>query len=240
MDRDSQAALLAKVRTMMDGDYHIADTSKIPSVEEVSLGRSAVRCNAVAFSIDLRNSSEILDSHHKQTAGKIHKAFLHIVASWAEYHGGAIRNYTGDGLLAFWPRDEADVGSIVDAALHLNDYLRKQAASVFEKYRPIDFGIGLAAGSVVVFRAGLPGGGRNSDLVFIGECVNLAVKMAKKARSPSPVWITEAIHDALPVDLQLGDPDAIIFDEPHWEEDTFEFGGESVHARKYVGDLTWD
>jgi len=225
--------LRESVKEMLSGDYETLEIDVVPAASQVSLGKRAVRVAVIAFSIDLRESTSMLDDHRSQTTGKIHKAFLHVVATVVRSSGGKIRNFTGDGLLAFWPLSSTEVDDVVVAALKINELIRNDAAALFAKYRDLDFGIGVSSGSILVFKVGLEGATRDSDLVFIGDCVNMAVKMAKKAQAPLPIWVTSDIHDALSVELRLGDPDALIFDEPYWENSTMKYVGGELEVYKF-------
>ena len=72
-----------KVRDYLEGDYEIAETKTIPSVENVPFGKKAKKMQLCAYCIDIRNSTELMDIHQKQTSGKIHKAFLTIASRQA-------------------------------------------------------------------------------------------------------------------------------------------------------------
>ncbi|KKL22043.1 hypothetical protein LCGC14_2439410, partial [marine sediment metagenome] len=95
--------LTNKVRDYLSGEYDITETRGIPTIDNVSHGKKAKKMNLCAFSIDLRKSSDLLVQHQKQTAGKIHKAFLAVASSIVLKYGGKIRSFQGDSILVFWP-----------------------------------------------------------------------------------------------------------------------------------------
>jgi adenylate cyclase len=88
-----------KVRDYLDGNYEITNTETIPSVENVPFGKKAKKIKLCAYCIDIRNSTELLTIHQKQTSGKIHKAFLTTASRVVLENGGEIRSFNGDGLL---------------------------------------------------------------------------------------------------------------------------------------------
>lgn len=92
-----------KVRDYLAGNYQVTNTQTIPSVDNVSFGKKAKKMKLCAYCIDLRKSTELLMVHQKQTAGKIHKAFLTVSSRIVLANGGKIRSFNGDSLLAFWP-----------------------------------------------------------------------------------------------------------------------------------------
>ena len=87
-----------QVREYLSGDYQISEFPSIPSVDNVSLGKKAKKVNLCAFCIDLRNSTDLLYQHQEETAGRVHKAFLTVVANVVVHFGGKLRSFNGDGL----------------------------------------------------------------------------------------------------------------------------------------------
>src|SRR5574340_485035 len=133
-----------KVKEYLSGDYQIEDVTEIPSVEDVPFGKKAQQMKLCVFYIDLRDSTNLLFVHQKQTAGKIHKAFLHAVASTVLYFDGYIRGFKGDSLMAFWPANyKSEVSKCVQAAMTTKWLLDVELSSQFEAYSKIDFGIGI-------------------------------------------------------------------------------------------------
>lgn len=183
-----------KVRDYLDGDYVITDTEKIPSADEVAFGKIAKRMKLTAFCIDIRKSTDLLTVHEKQTCGKIHKSFLYVVSQIVQDYGGEIRSFNGDGLLAFWPSNKAQNSQAVRAALVIKYLIDEKLSPLFETYSKIDFGIGIDSSDVYIVRAGIPRNANNNDLVFIGNCVNFATKIADQAHSPNHVEISESIY----------------------------------------------
>ena len=164
-----------------------------------------MKINMCSFSIDLRRSSDLLFLHRKQTAGKIHKAFLTVVTETVLHNKGVIRNFQGDGLLAFWPAtSKKEVSLAVKAALTITWLINIKFFSYFNKYSELDFGIGIDLGEVFVVRAGVDKKANDNDLVFIGKSVNLAVAIAKQAKDPFHIEISEATYKKLLKTQKLG------------------------------------
>lgn len=187
-----------KVREYLAGDYEIQDFKGIPTVEQVPFGRVAKRVKLCVLYIDLRRSTELLFLHQKQTAGKIHKAFLYTAAAIVLNEGGFIRGFKGDSLMALWPADyKEEVSTCVRAAMKINWMLTQNLAEDFARYEAIDFGIGIDWGTVLVLRAGIPRDTNNNDLVFMGECINYAVRIGEQAKSPYHVEISNSVYENL-------------------------------------------
>ena len=194
-----------KVTDILEGDYEIEDIEEIPSPQDVPFGKKAKRMKVCTLYIDLRNSSNLLFVHQKQTAGKIHKAFLHAVASTVLNLGGNIRGFKGDSLMALWPaRYKSQVSKCVKAAMAIKWLVDVELQPKFETYSAIDFGIGVDFGEVLIARAGIPRDTNNNDLIFMGKCINFAVAIGEQAKGPEHVEISRDSYDNLEDDLIHG------------------------------------
>lgn len=194
-----------KVREYLDGDYEVTETETIPSVDNVPFGKKAKKMKLCAFCIDLRGSSELLEGHHKQTSGKIHKAYLSVVSRIVSEKGGEIRSFNGDGLLAFWPAyTKKQLAKAVESAMGIKWFLSIKLSDYFEKYEKLDFGIGIDWGEVYIVRAGISRNANNNDLVFIGDCVNFATAIADQAKGPNHIEISIDVYSNLEEDLMYG------------------------------------
>ena len=120
-------------------------------------------------------------------------------------NGGEIRSFTGDGLLAFWPAyQKTQICSAVKTAMTTKWLVDIKLSSLFEKYKKIDFGIGIDWGNVYIVRAGIPRNSNNNDLVFIGMCVNYATAIANQAYGPNHVEISVDVYNNLLDDWKYG------------------------------------
>jgi adenylate cyclase len=179
------------VSDYLQGDYEVTDAKVIPSVDDVPFGKQAKKMNMCVFFIDLRKSTDLLFLHEKQTAGKIHKAFLYTAATIVRNYDGYIRSFNGDSLLAFWPAFyKSQINRCVKTAQIIKWLLDVKLSPLFEKYEKIDFGIGIDWGEVFIVKAGLPRDTNNNDLIFMGRCVNYAVAIGEQAKGPCHVEIS--------------------------------------------------
>ena len=187
-----------KVEEYLDAEYDISELDHIPSVEEVPFGNYAKKIKMCVFYIDLRKSTDLLFSHQRLTAGKIHKSFLYTVSKIVNYFGGYIRSFNGDSLLAFWPANyKSEITSCVRAAMTTKFMLDIELKPKFNKYEELDFGIGIDWGEVYIVRAGLPRDPNKNDLIFLGKCVNFAVAIGEQAKSPNHVEISVNTYNNL-------------------------------------------
>jgi adenylate cyclase len=192
------------VSTYLSSDYEIRETTGIPSVEAVPFGNVVFKTQICVLYADIRKSTELLQLNGEETAGKLHKSFIYAVASVIRLRGGHIRSLNGDSILAFWPAQyKLDICTCVRAAMTAKWMVDVQLRSHFEKLFVPDFGIGIDWGSVYVARAGLPRDSNNNDLIFMGECVNFAVRIGEQAHAPEHVEISYRTFENLDEDQAL-------------------------------------
>jgi class 3 adenylate cyclase len=220
-----------KVEEYLSGDYEVEETTGIPAPKDVAFGNKAKKAKLCVFYIDLRKSTELLFVHQKQTAGKIHKAFLHTVAATVLDFGGVIRGFKGDSLMAMWPANyKSEVSKCVQAAMTVKWFLDVELAEKFEQYSKVDFGIGIDWGEVFITRAGIPRDSNNNDLIFMGKCINFAVAIGEQAKGPDHVEISRTVFDNLEDRAQYGKRKDFFGNEikvSMWREGKVEWLGES-------------
>lgn len=188
----------SKVREYLVGDYKIEESRTIPEPRDIPFGNVAKKIRITALTIDLRDSTGLLEVHQKQTAGKIHKAFLYATARCVAYYGGHIRSFRGDGLLALWPAQDNGCSNAVRAAMLTKGFLSERLNMDFGKYRELDYGIGVDVGDAFIVRAGTATDANTNDLVFISPAVNFSVAVAEQAQGPNHIEICAEVYRALP------------------------------------------
>lgn len=223
-----------RVDDYLDGDYEVQETTTIPEPKDVPLGKVAKKLSIVAYAIDLRDSTGLLEVHQKQTAGKIHKAFLYAASRSVINYGGLIRNFRGDGLLALWPEGKDGCAKAVRSAMTTKWLLDVKLKNKFAKYRELDFGIGIDVDDAFIIRAGTSKDANTNDLVFISPAVNFAVSVADKARGPNHVEICGEVYKRLPESLIFGtNPLGLRVDM--WSNSSIQWQGRSHSTKKTEG-----
>lgn len=215
------------VREIMDGDVGVKEFQGVPHVNQVPTGNGALAFPACVLSIDLRESTAILDEHRRPTAVKIFKAFHEVTCRVVDRHGGRVRSFDGDGILALWyAPDRERIHQAVAAAISMKDLLQGKAGRAMARYRAIDFGIGLDCGQVHAAKVGPDSSSSDVDLVWLGHPVNFAVTLANSARAPKSVWVSDAIYHKLEPEWKFEKPGAFMFKGGKWEEEGVQYQGD--------------
>lgn len=207
--------LTQKIESYIEEDYRISEFSGIPTISNIPYGVKGQKGQVCVFSIDLRQSTKMLKEIGKEKAGRVHKAFLTTVADIVKGHGGKIRDYTGDGLLAFWKGDNSDeISNCIKAAMRIrwlftidNNDNPSPIKPLIDQIYKLDFGIGIDCGEVYVFRSGISGNNHDSDLIFMGDCVNFAVFLSQKAKSTHYIQISYEVYSLLNDKWKFGTSD---------------------------------
>lgn len=186
-----------QIKDLLSGDYEIRNAVSIPSVKDVALGKKAVEMKLCSLTVDIRNSSKLMDEHNKQTCAKIHKSFLLVCSKIVVNFGGKIRSFNGDGLLAFWYASDENINKSVQAAMTIKFLIDQEYSSLFEQYSKIDFGIGIDYGDAFIIRAGIGRDDDENDLVFISKSVNFSVAIANQTKHPRHVGISPEVFGKL-------------------------------------------
>jgi adenylate cyclase len=198
--------LLRVKEALAPGEYQVHDSTSIPGPGDnrVTFGNTAVRFEAAALYIDMRGSTAILNRHKAHSVAKIHKAYLYAATTVLAERGGHIRSYNGDSILAFFQGGGGPAtAAAVRAAMEVKYMLDNVCKVEFERFGPLDFGIGIDHGHVLCAKAGRARNENHNDLIWLGNAVNRAAKLGNKAKGPSHVWISDGCRGLLPFELRV-------------------------------------
>jgi class 3 adenylate cyclase len=189
-----------KIKSMLEGNFEIREIQGIPYIDAINSRNIAYKVKLCAFYIDMRGSSKLMINQWKEVSAKVHKAFATTVSKVILSYGGKIRDFQGDGILAFWPANPKDnFSQAVKAAMFLKWFFTEKLKPYFEKYIEggIDFGIGIDSDEVYITRVGITNNIHNNDLVYISPAVNIAVKLADRQSNPRNIAISESVYSSL-------------------------------------------
>lgn len=150
---------------------------KVPETTEVSHTEAKTITTSVLH-IDMRGSTNIVRQFNSTDALKIYKIFHATMVSVALFKKGRVRTFAGDRIgVLFDPFKSVD--DAVETALLMQAAIEQILNPIFQeraKYS-IQYGIGVDYGEMLVGRIGQYGNA-NNDLVWVGEAMNIASKLA--------------------------------------------------------------
>jgi adenylate cyclase len=163
--------------------------------EQVSLGGKKARLT-VLFS-DIRGFTAMTERADPRSVSDLLNAYFESMTIILFSHGGTLDKFMGDGLMAFFGDPVAcpdhavravQTGlDMMDRVSELREQWRREGKTGFE------IGIGINTGEMIV---GNHGSGEFFDYTVIGDEVNLASRLEKKARG-SQILISEAVCEAV-------------------------------------------
>lgn len=205
-----------------DGDYDVIQGRGIPSASQVAFGRYGKEVELAMLFIDIKESTKIVDAFRLKTAARMYQSFLRGVTLIARKNNGEIRSFNGDGVLVTFYGD-SKCNDAVRSALQMMDFakniLKPKMKSYFIRNKQaqnlnFDCGIGIDVGNVLVVKGGTRGDD-NSDLVWVGNPTNYAVKLSSQSKVEIPdsaggsttrtynIHITNRVYAELKPDLKI-------------------------------------
>lgn len=187
------------IKAYLSESYTNSETNVVPKKYDLTFGNTTKKIkHAVILYIDMRKSRNILFNATDFWSVKIHKAFLRAVTHCIEKRDGHFRSFNGDGLLAFFIGENA-ASRAVRAAMDIKGFVLK-INEILEKNNKdkIDFGIGIAQGTVMVAKSGKAGDDQTKqDLIWIGVAVYVAVELSELGKKPDNIWISNHVRTAI-------------------------------------------
>ena len=234
-----------QIDTYLQDEYHITDTRKIPTAQDLAYGNSGRNIQTPILYADLRDSSGVTERHRRHTTAKIFKSFLYAMARIARNRGGEIRSYDGDRIMVIFPPDRSDENSPCNIAVQTGmemadvfDGVIKRKLRGYDK--ELDCGIGIAFSPMLAVRAGLSRNPNNNDVVYIGRAANMAAKLSDKGKYPYNLWIDKEIYGRLVDEWKYDEPSSPRQNrQPMWRSRKFNFAGKvyEVFCTKYTSEV---
>lgn len=205
--------LVIGVDNFFCGNYCVTDGRVVPDVKDIPLGKNGKEIESTMLFIDIRESTKIVDNLRRITAAKMYKSFLWGISKIARLNDGDIRSFNGDGILVVFIGNSKNTNA-TRAALQMSWFaqqiLKPKLDNVFKNNQGItqqeidfDFGIGIDTGKVLVVRGGISGD-NNSDLVWVGNATNYAVKLSDLSEGNFHIHVSEDIYNNIHDSTKFG------------------------------------
>lgn len=225
------------------GNYSISAGTTPPTLAEVPFGKVGRELEMATLYIDVHSSTNVVDGFRRQTAAKMYKALLWGVAKIAGWNQGEILSFNSHGVLVGFVGDDRATSAVATAlyVVHYgNHILRPKFQNLFAEHRQIadtnfNFGIGVDVGTLLVVRAGLKRDNHN-DLVWAGNAMSQAAKLANEAALPYNIGITWDTYVAMDAFLYRGGVRLQDMWELNWSTKLQSFSYRSNWYRKIPSD----
>lgn len=160
---------------------------KLPLDEKLADSNKVYSGKLSVMFIDIRDSTKLPDKYSSSQIVKLYRAYTRAVVQGVRYNGGFVRDYMGDGVLAFFLNDEENRSSdnAVQAARYISTVINLILNPLLKKYikgMKISFGIGICTGKIMMTKVGMKGKEADPDsedehgIAWIGNATNKASK----------------------------------------------------------------
>ncbi len=162
------------------------------SITEVMLGDAIINNMTVLF-MDIRNFTGLTEQMNPDEIFKFLNSFLKNMEPHISQNNGFVDKFIGDAIMALFAESATSaIRSAVSMREKLKEYNQYRTKN---NYNPIDFGIGINSGEVVL---GTVGSRNRMETTVIGDTVNLAARMEELTKVYKvPILITELTYSKI-------------------------------------------
>lgn len=211
------------VDDILTAKWSITDGRVVPKTEDVVLKNGGRKVDATYLYADLAESSKLAQTLTKEATAKIIRVYINTASRILRQHGGEIRSFDGDRVMAIFMGEDKNWNA-VRAALGINwavlEVIRPAIKSNWsdgENFSNISHGIGIDTGEALIVRGGVRD---HNDLISIGAAPNVAAKLSD-IRGSYSIHITDRVRDELNEEL-------LTYDEGRRQVWNKNFGSTSV------------
>lgn len=156
------------IANVLDEAWEITTGTVVPETEDVTLKNGGRRVDATYLYADLAGSSKLAQTVKDEIVAKVIRCYLNAAARILRHHGGAIRSYDGDRVMAVFIGSSKNSSAAI-AAFNLNWAVQNVIRDKLDTKWPqslanytMHHGVGIASGEALIVRAGVR---NNNDLV---------------------------------------------------------------------------
>ncbi|GGU29118.1 adenylate/guanylate cyclase domain-containing protein [Lentzea flava] len=165
-------------------NYEEVDT--LPARDKLTYSNGFYANKTVAVFVDIRDSSKLPEIYKRPKLARLYRAYISEMVAILNSHAKAVEvNIVGDGVWSVINAPyKADIDEVLEVIARMNALMKvlNYKLGKADYSTPIKAGIGAAFGRALMIKAGLSGSGIN-DVVYMGDVVNHAAKLAAKANA---------------------------------------------------------
>lgn len=220
------------LRSLLSKNFDTRVGRKVPTTGTIDLSNEGVYLDAVYLYADMADSSGMARRFQREIAARITQAYLATVTRVLRFHGGEVRSFDGDRVMAIFIGDDApdkaaraalEIRWAVDNIVHAR--LDLWLDPYFESSWKISHRTGIDVGEAFIIRGGVRD---NNDLASIGNFPNIAAKLSDIKGSRT--WITDRLWSKMGYDTCFSFKDGT--SKRMWSDPvTRDVGGRNVTVR---------
>jgi class 3 adenylate cyclase len=198
-DFKASFARLSEILNQSDVAYE--EVSSLPARNKLTFSNGYYAYCSALF-VDIRDSSELPAKYRRPSLARLYRAYIsELVAVMNGDPNCREVNIVGDGVWSVINTPmKADIDFVFSTAARCNSLIKTLNYKLQARgMDPIRVGIGLDYGRVLMVKAGYAGSGIN-DVVYMGDVVNTAAKLASKGSTSLfalPVMVGTTLYQNL-------------------------------------------
>lgn len=198
---DHVASASRIIQILDQSDINYEEVNSLPPRTKLTF-TNGFYANCSAIFIDIRGSSDLPQKYKRPKLARLYRAFIsEAVAIMNGDLDAREINVVGDSVWSVVNTPfKADIDGVFATAYRLNSMVKMlNCKSKPRGFDPITVGIGMSWGRALMVKAGLSGSAIN-DVVYMGEVVNSAAKLAsygKATWSDRPIMVSSDFHGNL-------------------------------------------
>ena len=199
--------IIKKAKEIEKSSFSVTEITTVPTLSDsrLTFGCTGLKFEATVLFIDMRGSTDVLNTHNKKTVAKMHMIYYHTIVKIAKDTGGEIRSFNGDSLLVFYKgTKKATFSTAVEAAMKMRYAITELINENLKNYTDIDFGIGIDHGGILATKVGVGGSDETKDLIWIGNAVNKSAKISDACCYPNYIGISSYVYSNLLDHVKFG------------------------------------
>ncbi len=179
-----------------DEEFNSTNTTIIPSTDysKLTFGNSGLTSELTFLFVDIRKSSEIISTYGVEDAAKIYQSFHDINVRIINNRDGQVRSFDGDRIMGVFSGDGKN-NNAVESAMNIRWAISNILNPRLPKKNPLNIGIGIDTGEILITKVGRGYKDSNNDLVWIGKACNYASHMCNE--SQNKIYISPTVYGRL-------------------------------------------
>lgn len=176
--------------------YKITDTDIVPTSDysKLTFGNDGLKSELTFLFVDIRKSSELHDNYGYLDAAKIYQSFHDINVRIINRRLGQVRAFDGDRIMGVFSGPRKN-NNAVEAAMNIRWAIAEILNKKLPTNKPLNIGIGIETGEVLITKVGRGRDVSNNDLVWVGKACNYASHMCNESKNQ--IYISPSVYSFL-------------------------------------------
>lgn len=186
--------ILEKTIELSDVEFEYSTTPDFDYIDTLNDGCSAIVMEATVVYFEIKNL-QILLKTGKRLAARIYKIYYNALQEVCKRTGGFFNCNSPTSFLMIYPKEKADVASVVDTAIKTADLISIGLRETIEKHCHNNFAMGIDHGRILGTKVIC--NDKSSQTVWFGRTIEKAITICGLCQRPFFVGISSRVFHEL-------------------------------------------